>query len=175
MTGQVPRAVPAESLPLDALTGLDGTQEPAPQPPFSDPLAGLVTGELLPRPVSLSSTALDPSPRAAPELAALDPEAVRRTARELAAEPAGRRGPRQPTRNRTVAQPRKRPSSAAPRQPRAYPQAPAGGDRRTVAQGSGAPRRRFSVGGCLIALLVFGVIGFNVLRALLENLSHLFH
>lgn len=163
MTGQLPRAARRSALPLDALAGADGTQDPPPPEPFRDAVAGLITGELMPEMPGAPLVGVQHPPA----LPTLDPAAVERAAAQLAAEHSTRRrtgsraGPRSPgpVRQRT---------SAPAGQPKAYPQA---ADRNPT----GPPRKRSSTGGWLVALIVFGLLGFNLLRALVEYLSRLFH
>lgn len=147
-------------LPLDALAGPDGTQDPPPPPGFPDALSGLLTGDLLPR----QRPAASPT---APVVPALDQDAVARAAEQLARQPVRRRA-NQPR----SAQPPRQPA-AVPRQPRAI--APAGSASARRPGQAQPPRRRMSAGSWLILLFVLAILAYNLLHSALSNLPGVPH
>lgn len=159
---------PADSggpLPLDALAGPDGTQDAPPAPLFADSVSGLLTGELLP---TLRRDAAAAPPVLTPQT--IDKDAVALTAQQLAAEQMARRTGRSGTQGKRKAAPQRpatQPRPSGP--PTAVPPAGPGAIR------SSPPGTRNSIGGWLIALLIAGILGFNLLRALIEALARAFH
>jgi hypothetical protein len=148
--------------------GPDGTQAPPPTRLYPDPLAGLLTGEtyIAPKPV----------PVVVPRVVEPDPEIARAAIRAAAAHeqrsgPVRAHSPRQrqgPQRRAPVQQHRGSVQHQVVLPPQLQPFTPPGATEQPRKSGS-------SLGGCLVALVIFGALALTVFRQVLDALVSVFH
>lgn len=154
----------------DAAFGPDGTQDPLPPPVFPDPLSGLVTGELYVTELLPAATPPVRPPVIVPTSPAPDVMAA-----VIAEEAARRRPPPRRQLPRRTRQPVLDPGPPA-RFPDAYaPTGPIGLRSDSRARLARRPRISAVMVVSSVLLILVGVIVFQIVRGVIEQVARLFH